>query len=90
MLCDPGSEYRLGGGEKKKGEGNKWDGKKETPGRSSVFYVLFALFALSEIGAVGVTVGVIPSPCRDVECCVGACLGRVLVERESYPRWDAG
>ena len=28
LLCDPGSELRLGGREKKKGEDNKWDGKK--------------------------------------------------------------
>ena len=29
MLCDSGSELRLGGREKKKDEDNKWDGKKE-------------------------------------------------------------
>ena len=29
LLCDPGSEVRLGGREKKKGEDNKWDGKKK-------------------------------------------------------------
>ena len=38
LLCDPGSELRLGGREKKKGEDNKWDGKKKkkvsTRGRS--------------------------------------------------------
>ena len=28
LPCDPGSELRLGGIEKKKGEDNKWDGKK--------------------------------------------------------------
>ena len=28
LLCDPGSELRIGGREKKKGEDNKWDGKK--------------------------------------------------------------
>ena len=32
LLCDPGSELPLliGGGEKRRGEGNKWDGKKDT------------------------------------------------------------
>ena len=29
LQCDPGSELRLGGGEKKKGEDNIRDGKKE-------------------------------------------------------------
>ena len=27
LLCDPGSELRLGGREEMKGEGNRWDGK---------------------------------------------------------------
>ena len=29
LLCDPGAELRLGGAEKRKGEDNKWDAKKE-------------------------------------------------------------
>ena len=29
LRCDPGSELRLGGREKKKGEDSKWDGKKK-------------------------------------------------------------
>ena len=29
LLCDPGSELRLGGREKKEGEDNKWDGKNK-------------------------------------------------------------
>ena len=29
MLCDPGSELRIGGRENRKGEDNKWDGNKK-------------------------------------------------------------
>ena len=29
VVCDPGSELRLGGREKKKGEDNKWNGEKK-------------------------------------------------------------
>ena len=29
LLCDPGSELRLGGRENRRGEDNKWDGKKK-------------------------------------------------------------
>ena len=29
LLCDPGSELRLGGSKKKKGDQNKWDGEKK-------------------------------------------------------------
>ena len=29
LLCDPGSELRLGGREKKEGQDSKWDGKNE-------------------------------------------------------------
>ena len=29
LLCDPGSELRLGGRENRKGEDNTWDGKKK-------------------------------------------------------------
>ena len=36
LLCDPASELRLGGREKKKGEENKWDGKKKK--RKEVWY----------------------------------------------------
>ena len=32
LLCDPGSQWRLGEREKKKGEDNKWDGKKKQTG----------------------------------------------------------
>ena len=29
LLCDPGSKLRLGGREKREGEGSEWDGKAE-------------------------------------------------------------
>ena len=70
LLCDPGSELRLGGTEKRKGEDNKGDGKKTF--FSHPLYYLRPSFSLSLLDVTQIrgriAVSSPPFPLRLVPC----------------------
>ena len=40
LLCDPGSELRLGGRENRKAQDDKWDGEKKKKKKGGNFFLI--------------------------------------------------